>query len=101
MQFRPIYRIAIRRSWRAGLLTKEEYETAMAPLRWYIRRERGVAQRVNILGQVKDHIYNQMSIQGVAINWSTLIAWIKDNWPMIIKFILTLLIFLEPMPQES
>ena len=101
MKFRPIYRIALRRSYRAGLLTPEEYNTAMEPLRWHRRRGIGKFERISIMGQVQDYIYSQMRIQGVAINWAALISWIKANWPEILKFIITLLIFLEPMPKES
>jgi len=99
-KFKPIYRIALRRSYQEGLLTKNEYMTAMEPLRWPIRTKKGTTERVNILNKVRDYIYGQMELQGITIDWAKLIQWIKDNWPAILKFIITLLIFLDPPPQE-
>ena len=99
-KFKPLYRIALRRSYKEGLLTDDEYTRAMEPLRWPIRTRRNTKERVYVLNQVRDYIYGQMELQGVAIDWTKLIHWIKENWPAILKFIITLLIFLEPPPES-
>ena len=100
-KFKPIYRLAIRQSYKDGLLTKTEYKQAMEPLRYPIRIKRNTTERVYVLDQVRDYIYDQMRLKGVTIDWAALIKWIKENWPAILKFIITLLIFLEPPQQEK
>ena len=100
-KFRVIYRIALRRSCRAGSLTSDEYTTAMAPLRWRPRLRRGEVEAVDLMGEVQDYVYSQMGYQGVGIDFLTIIQWIKDNWALILRVILSILIFVEPSPEES
>ena len=100
MKFKPVYRVALRRSLKDGLITQEEYDTAMKPLRWPVRRDRVSKKQVRILDKVRDFCYEGMEAESIRIDWSKLIIWIKANWSDILKFIVTLLIFLEPPPQE-
>ena len=100
-RFKPVYRLALRRSLREGLLTNDEYEQAMVPLRWPTRQDRVSKKRIHVLDKVRDFCFEGMEAEGVRIDWSKLIIWIKENWPDILKFIVTLLIFLEPPPQEK
>ena len=100
MKFKPVYRVAIRRSLKAGLITQEEYDTAMVPLRWPIRRDRRTKKRIHVLDKVRDFCYEGMNAEGIRVDWAKLIVWIKENWSDILKFIITLFIFLEPPPQE-
>ncbi len=100
-KFRILYRIALRRSYRAGLLTSDEYTTAMAPLRRRPHLRRGEVEVVDLIGEVQDYVYSQMGYQGFGIDFLTIIQWIKDNWALILRFILAILIFVEPSPEES
>ena len=100
-KFRIIYRIALRRGYREGLLTPDEYTTALAPLKRHPRPRRGEAEAVDLMVKVQSFVYGSLARQGFGLDFLTIIQWIKDNCALILRFILAILIFVEPSPEES
>jgi hypothetical protein len=99
MQFKVLYRRAARESFSAGKLTQEQYDQIMLVLRHPIRRRLNKAGRVNILAEVEKYTHENMPKEG--INWEAILQWLKDNWLTILKLILSLVVLLEPPPQDK
>jgi len=100
LRFKPIYRIALKRDYKAGLLTQEDYERGMEPLRWPIRTKRETKEKVNILDCVRDFVYTGMVTDSLDIDWSNILKWIKEHWVQILELIISLLLILEPPDKE-
>lgn len=99
MQFKVLYRRAARESFRDGKLTQEQYEQIMLVLRHPIRRRLNGTGRTDILAEVEKYTREKMPKEG--INWEAILQWLKDNWLTILKLILSLVVLLEPPPQDK
>ena len=101
LKFKPLYRIAARRSLREGTISREDYDKVMETLRWPRRLRRDSGETVEVLDGVQDYVYGQMELEGRKIDWDGVLEWIKEHWVDILKIIITLLVLLEPPPKEK
>ncbi len=99
MQFKVLYRRAARESFSAGKLTHEQYDKLMLVLRHPIRRRLAGNGKINILAEVEKYTHDNLPKEG--INWEVILQWLKDHWVDILKLILSLVVLLEPPPQDK
>jgi hypothetical protein len=99
MHFKVLYRRAARESFSAGKLTQEQYNQIMLVLRHPVRQRLNGTSRVNILAEVEKYTHENMPKEG--INWEAILQWLKDHWLEILKLILSLVVLLEPPPQDN
>src|SRR4030042_6111200 len=99
MQFKVLYRRAARESFRDGKLTQDQYDQIMQVLRHPIRQRLNGTGRVNILAKVEE--YTRDNLPKTGINWEAILQWLKDHWFDILKLILSLIVLLEPPPQDK
>lgn len=99
MQFKFLYRRAARESLAEGKLTQVQYDQIMQVLRHPIRRKLNQIGTVNILAEIEKYTNNNLPKTG--INWEIVLQWLKDHWEDILKLIISLVILLEPPPQDK
>ena len=90
MKLKLIMRTAARHSYRDGTLSEEHYQLVMDTIRHPIRECKD-GTICNIMEKIESHVTAAMGKQGLSINWTAILQWLKDNWLVIVKLILALL----------
>lgn len=97
LPFRVIYRLAVARAARTGKITDEQYATLVQPLtrKW---RRRKTYEGVDPMLLIEAEVKGQMPKEGKP-NWKAIFDWLIEHMDDILKIVLTILMFVEPVPE--
>jgi methionine synthase II (cobalamin-independent) len=93
MNFGRKARRVARRQYRRGKITFEEY-----------RKVREASRDPVMVAKWEAEVERQLGAPWKAkgaIDWASIWEWFLENWPTILKILLTLLVFIEPNPMEE
>jgi len=100
MKFRRIYIRALRYNLKEGLITDEQFQKLMQPLRWGIRKRRRSRETVNVMQEVEKYVMDNVPKSGISDIFAWIFEFVKEHWFDILKLILSLVVLLEPNPTE-
>jgi len=82
MPFRAIYIRRLNESYKAGTLSKKDYDILLNAYT-HPRRHNDLGEKINLMSEVEAHARKR--------GWPEIWKWIKENWMTILKLILSLL----------
>jgi hypothetical protein len=95
-----MYRRAARESFRSGAIDKKQYEQLISAARHPFRKRLVGNNPMDLMEEIEKYTNENMPKEG-KINWETIIQWLKDHWMDILKLVISLSVFLEPVPQDK
>jgi hypothetical protein len=76
-----------------GLLSLQDYTTLMDACKCP-RRTTKDGQRINLMEELEKHVKENAFKGDLQSFWQKLVIWFKENWPEVLKLLLSLLLLL-------
>lgn len=100
MKFRRMYIRALRYNSREGIITDDQFQKLMAPLRWRGRKRQNSNETVDVMQEVEKYVTAHIPKEGVKDFFAAVFEYVKEHWLDILKLILSLVVLLEPNPTK-
>jgi hypothetical protein len=93
MRFQAHFRRALQESMSEGQLDLKDYTMLMDACK-HPRRMAKDGRLINLMEEAENHIRETAFKGDLGSFWQRVVLWLKENWPEIVKLILSLLLIL-------